>query len=168
MAKKAAKSVKKAGKQGVSKVKGRTSKGALTVRAAKAPDEKPIPLAAADKVLLQEALDLAAITADEIGDRIVALGRWLLARVFRNDTEAALSEDRSPIPVWRELVRRAGGPTCRLSKRLLSVSVRMAAHDRRIQDDTFRLLDPGRKEILLPLTDETRLARRRSMSSPSS
>ena len=30
----------------------------------------------------------------------------------------------------------------------------IAAHDKRINDDTWRLLEPGRKELLLPLGDE--------------
>jgi hypothetical protein len=32
--------------------------------------------------------------------------------------------------------------------------VAIAAHDKRINDDAWRLLEPGRKELLLPLADE--------------
>ena len=55
---------------------------------------------------------------------------------------------------WLELLRRAGGPTLRLSRRFLNVAVAIAAHDKRINDDTWRLLEPGRKELLLPLAEE--------------
>lgn len=59
--------------------------------------------------------------------------------------------------MWQELVRRAGGPTLRLSKHMLYVAVRLAAYDKRITDQTWRGLDPGRKELLLPLREDKRL-----------
>jgi hypothetical protein len=59
--------------------------------------------------------------------------------------------------MWLELVRRAGGPTLQLSKRLLYVAVRLAAYDKRIVDHVWRSLDVGRKELLLPLRDDARL-----------
>ena len=49
--------------------------------------------------------------------------------------------------MWQELVRRAGGPTLRISKHMLYVAVRLAAYDKRITDQTWRGLDPGRKEL---------------------
>jgi hypothetical protein len=55
--------------------------------------------------------------------------------------------------VWLELVRRAGGPTLRIGRRMLYVALQVAANDKRITDDTWRRLDAGRKEILLPLDD---------------
>ncbi len=51
----------------------------------------------------------------------------------------------------------AGGPTLQLSKRMLYVAVQLAAYDKRITDQTWRGLDPGRKELLLPLGAERRL-----------
>lgn len=40
---------------------------------------------------------------------------------------------------------------------MLYVALGMAAWDRRIQDSAFRTLDVGRKELLLPLDDESKL-----------
>ena len=84
---------------------------------------------------------------------LVEYGRWLLVNVFGDDASQALAgRDRNP--VWRSLVERAGGPSLRISVKLLEVAVRIAAHDKRINDDAWRLLEPGRKELLLPLRDE--------------
>jgi hypothetical protein len=41
-----------------------------------------------------------------------------------------------------------------LSRKFLYLAVTVAAHDKRIQDESWRLLEPGRKEFLLPLGDE--------------
>ena len=40
---------------------------------------------------------------------------------------------------------------------MLYISVRLAAHDKRIRDQTWRGLDAGRKELLLPLREDRRL-----------
>lgn len=109
--------------------------------------------------LLAEALRQAEETRNVVEDALVGFGRWLLVHVFEGDAGAVLTGERRNA-VWAELQRRAGGPSLRLSKRFLSVAVRIAAHDQRIQDDSWRLLEPGRKELLLPLaagTDEAPL-----------
>jgi hypothetical protein len=103
-----------------------------------------------------EALRLGEDLADEVEAKVSAYGRWLLEAVFANDAAAAL-DARTKNPVWQELVRRAGGPTLRVSKRMLFVAVQLAAYDKRITDQTWRGLDPGRKEILLPLAEDRRL-----------
>jgi len=59
--------------------------------------------------------------------------------------------------ISEELVRRAGGPTLRIGRRMLFVAVRLAAYDKRITDQTWRGLDAGRKELLLPLREDRRL-----------
>jgi polyhydroxyalkanoate synthesis regulator phasin len=84
---------------------------------------------------------------------VSAYGRWLLESVFDNDAAAALDE-KTKNPVWLELVRRAGGPTLRVGRRMLYVSLQLAARDKRITDQSWRGLDAGRKEILLPLDDD--------------
>jgi hypothetical protein len=56
-----------------------------------------------------------------------------------------------------ELVRRAGGPTLHVSTRLLYVALRISAYDKRITDESWRLLEVVRKELLLPLVDVTAL-----------
>ena len=81
---------------------------------------------------------------------MTAYGRWILEAVFRDDASAALDE-KTKNPVWVGLVRRAGGPTLRVSRRVLYVAVAIAANDRRITDQAWRGLDGGRKELLLPL-----------------
>ena len=103
--------------------------------------------------LLQEALRQAESTRNTVEDALVSFGRWLLVHVFESDTKRALAARKENV-LWDELRRRAGGPSLRLSRRFLSVALHIAAHDQRIQDDAWRLLEPGRKELLLPLGEE--------------
>jgi hypothetical protein len=114
----------------------------------------PAPLDAPQRRLLAEALRRAEETRDVIEDALVSFGRWALVNVFDDDAAAALS-GRHDNPVWRDLLARAGGPTLRLSERMLYVALHIAAHDKRITDEAWRNLEPGRKELLLPLGDES-------------
>lgn len=114
------------------------------------------PLAASHEPVLREALLRAEETRNVVEDALVSFGRWLLVHVFEGDSTQALAA-RKENPLWNELQRRAGGPSLRLSRRFLSVALHIAAHDQRIQDDAWRLLEPGRKELLLPLHDEAAL-----------
>jgi hypothetical protein len=116
----------------------------------------PVRLDSAQKKILGEALRLGADLADEVEAKVSSYGRWLLEEIFDNDAAAAL-DDKTKNPIWLELVRRAGGPTLRIGRRMLFIAVRLAAYDRRISDQTWRGLDAGRKELLLPLRDERRL-----------
>lgn len=103
--------------------------------------------------MLSEALRLGADLADELQSKVSSYGRWLLENVFDDDATAAL-DARSKNPLWLELVRRAGGPTLRVSRRMLYVAVQVAAYDKRIRDQAWRGLDAGRKELLLPLGED--------------
>ena len=94
-----------------------------------------------------------ATACDSMEDALVNFGRWVLVSIFNDDASAALDGKRSN-PVWHELVRRAGGPTLHLSRKLLYVAIQIAAHDKRINDEAWRKLEPGRKELLLPIGDE--------------
>jgi hypothetical protein len=116
----------------------------------------PVHLDAQEKRVFNEALRLGADLADELESKVAAYGRWLLEEVFGNDAAVAL-DDKTNNPVWLELVRRAGGPTLRIGKRMLYVALRVAAYDKRITDQTWRGLDVGRKELLLPLREDRRL-----------
>ncbi len=116
----------------------------------------PVHLKASEKKVFSEALRLGADLADEVEAKVSAYGRWLLEAVFANDAAAALDE-KSKNPIWQELVRRAGGPTLRIGKGMLYIAVRLAAYDKRITDQTWRGLDSGRKELLLPLRVDRRL-----------
>ncbi len=114
------------------------------------------PLTKEQRLLLAEALRRAELARDTIEDAVVELGRWLLVHVFEDDSTAAL-EGRRDNPVWRELLDRAGGPSLKMPARALHISVRIAAFDKRIQDEAWRNLEPGRKELLLPLRSEEAL-----------
>jgi len=116
----------------------------------------PVRLSAGEKKVFAEALRLGEDLAEEVEAKVSAYGRWILEAVFQNDTAAALDE-KTKNPVWQELVRRAGGPTLRIGRRMLYISVRLAAYDKRITDQTWRGLDAGRKELLLPLREDKRL-----------
>ena len=129
-----------------------TKKTALVAaRALVVADEAPLD--GAQRKVLAEALRRAEDTRNVMEDALVAFGRWLLVQVFDDDAGAALA-GRHHNPVWRSLLARAGGPTLRLSERMLYVAIHIAAHDKRITDEAWRNLEPGRKELLLPLGDE--------------
>lgn len=117
-----------------------------------------IPLDGAQRKMLAEALRRAEETRNVMEDALVTFGRWLLVQVFDDDASAALA-GRHQNPVWRSLLARAGGPTLRLSERMLYVALHIAAHDKRINDEAWRNLEPGRKELLLPLGDESTMRR---------
>jgi hypothetical protein len=117
---------------------------------------KPVHLTTPQKRVLDEALRLGADLADEIESKTMSYGRWLLESVFDSDATKALDE-KTQNPIWLEIVRRAGGPTLRVSRRMVYVALQLAAFDKRITDQTWRGLDAGRKEILLPLDDDKRL-----------
>jgi hypothetical protein len=113
-------------------------------------------LDAAEKTVLAEALREADAARDVMEAALVGFGRWILINVFHDDATAAL-EGKRENRVWQSLRARAGGPSLRVSEKLLYVAVDIAAHDKRINDETWRLLEPGRKELLLPLGDERQM-----------
>ncbi|CAN5555171.1 hypothetical protein BH09MYX1_BH09MYX1_10640 [soil metagenome] len=119
-------------------------------------DGAPVHLTKPERRVFETALRMGEDLADEVESKVAAYGRWLLEEVFANDAGAAL-DDRTKNPVWTELVRRAGGPTLRIGRRTIHVALRLAAYDRRITDQTWRELDAGRKERLLPLHEDRRL-----------
>lgn len=107
-------------------------------------DESPV---------FDEALRRGEDARDRMEHALVEYGTWLLAHVFGGDTSAAL-EHRRDNAIWMNLLSRAGGRTLKLSAKFLNVAVRIAAYDKRIQSDSWRLLEPARKELLLPLANE--------------
>jgi hypothetical protein len=118
--------------------------------------EAPARLTSGEKALLDEALRRGEDLREQVETTVTSYGRWLLGSIFGGDASAAL-DDKSSNVVWRELVRRAGGPTLRIGRRMLYVALQLAARDKRIADTTWRGLDAGRKELLLPLGDDGRL-----------
>ncbi|HEY1954381.1 MAG TPA: hypothetical protein VGH28_02190 [Polyangiaceae bacterium] len=113
----------------------------------------PAHLTSAERKVLDEAVRRGEDVREDLESKTLAYGRWLLEKVFDDDTTAAL-DDKSKNPIWQELVRRAGGPTLGITQHLLYVALRIAAHDHRIAATAWRNLDAGRKELLLPLGDE--------------
>ncbi len=118
--------------------------------------EPPVKLTFAERSLVNEALRRGEDVREQFESAVASYGRWLLGAVFDGDAAAAL-DDRSNNPVWRELLRRAGGPTLKISRRMLYVAVQLAARDKRIVDQSWQGLDAGRKELLLPLANDQRL-----------
>jgi hypothetical protein len=106
-----------------------------------------------ERGLLAEALRRGEETRDVMEDALVSFGRWVLVNVFKDDAASALA-DRTQNPVWLQLVHHAGGPKLRLGRKLLYVALHIAARDKRITDEAWRSLEPGRKQLLLPLGDE--------------
>ena len=119
-------------------------------------DNTPVKLTHGEKVILDEALRRGEDLREVIESKTLEYGRWLLEKVFANDTTEAL-DDKSHNPIWQELLRRSGGPTLAINRRFLYVALRIAAADRRISAQAWRGLDAGRKELLLPLHDDKRL-----------
>ena len=124
----------------------------------------------------QLALARAEETRDVMEDALVSFGRWMLVEVFNDDAGAALDE-RGDNPVWLELRRRAGGPTLRLSERMLCVALHVAA--RRTHAHGGKACDlwpyrPGCRRTSqasapaddLPPTSRDRVASRRPATSP--
>ena len=110
----------------------------------------PVRLSKAERGLLEEALRRGEDMRERAEAAVMEYGRWLLGEVFQNDARAAMDR-KSKNPVWRELLRRAGGPTLSISSRMLYVAVALAAYDKSLPDRSWRGLDAGRKEALLPL-----------------
>lgn len=116
----------------------------------------PVALSPEQKRLLDRALAEGQELQDRMQSAVLEFGRWLLVEIFEGHASSAL-DDKTENPVWLELVRRAGGPTLGVSRRMLYVSLAIAANDKRLSDESWRLLDVPRKELLLPLREPTRL-----------
>ena len=115
--------------------------------------EKPIPLDGPERALLNEALRRGEDMRVAVEASVTTYGRWLLGELFHDDTKAAL-DNKTGNNVWLELVRRAGGPTMQVDRGMLSATLRVAALDKRLNDETWRGLGFGRKRLLLPLAAE--------------
>jgi len=116
------------------------------------PPTQPLVLTKQEDLLLMEAVRRGESAQRKNSDTMLEYGQWLLDSVFGGSTTQAL-DPKSKNPVWMELVRRAGGHTLHVSRHFLYSSLRIAAYDKRIADEAWRLLDTGRKELLLPLVD---------------
>lgn len=118
--------------------------------------EPAIKLTSAERTLLNEALRRGEDAREQVEATVTAYGRWILGAVFKDDAGEAI-DPKTKNPVFRELVRRAGGPTLKISRHMLYVALQLAARDKRIADQSWQGLDAGRKELLLPLGRDDRL-----------
>ena len=107
----------------------------------------PVHLSTPQKRVFDEALRLGEDLADDVESKVAAYGRWLLQAVFGNDAASALDE-KTKNPVWLELVRRSGGPSLRVSRRMLYVAP-LLPRGRRERDRSVRLLEA--LVLVLPL-----------------
>jgi hypothetical protein len=122
----------------------------LSVRA---PSEVHDKLDAAEKKVLDEAIERAATVFETVDDAMSELGRWLFAQVFGDDTTAAIehAEDNA---VWSALVDRSDSAKVRLTRDALRAAVLCAAYDKRLNSDAWRSLDFSRKARLVRLGDD--------------
>lgn len=141
----------KRGKAASGGAKGTGGAGAGLVRGV------PGALSAQETELLEELLEAGRQTEDAVEDALLSFGRLVYRRLFGSKLAALKDEKTSPNRVWRELRRRAGGPTLKLDDKTVSVCVRIAAWDKAINDEAFRGLDLERKSRLLPLDDADQL-----------
>ncbi len=110
-------------------------------------------LAEPERKLFSEALRRGESAREGMEDLLKDYGSWLFVNLFNSDSTQVL-ENRREHPVWQVLVARAGGSTLRLNERMLTVSLLCAAYDKRLNDDNWRALDLGRKELLLRLESD--------------
>ncbi len=105
---------------------------------------------------LADALRRGEATQNRMDSALIEYGSWIVAHVFDGDTRAALAHRRDNA-VWSHLLARADGTTLPLNPKFLHVAVRIAAYDQRISTEAWKRLEPSRKELLLPLGDESLL-----------
>lgn len=114
-------------------------------------------LGAVERSLVDDILERARLVNAKIEAEVLGLGEYVLRTAFGNDTRQVAQEEAKPNRVWREVLGHAGGTILRMTSKTLSVALRVAAWDKAINDEAFRNLDLGRKELLLPLDDTVRL-----------
>lgn len=114
------------------------------------------PLNTAEQKLFAEALRRGESAREEMEDLLKDYGTWLFVNVFDNNSTKVI-EQRKESRVWQHLVARAGGSTLRLNEQMLNVCVLAAAYDKRLNDDHWRALDLGRKQLLLRLGEDSML-----------
>lgn len=112
-----------------------------------------VPLTKPDKTLLAEAQRRAVSLVRDAEGAIAGYGEWLFATLFGGDAKAVLDEDGRRSGVYRALLQSAGTAKMPLSKHALSVSLRIAAYDRRLADGAWSALRFTHKEKLLRLVE---------------
>lgn len=89
---------------------------------------------------------------------LVRIGQVVLDTCFEGNARLLLEEGAARTVRYAELVRRVGALGIGLGEKTLNVGVRIAAYDQLVRGNHWKLLDPGRKEDLLPLREPPLLA----------
>lgn len=89
---------------------------------------------------------------------VKVLGNWILDHIFAGDSKTALAARRTN-GTWRQLRALAGGPKFLPSRRMLYVSLSLAVKDALLKDPSWHALDTTRKELLLPLREDSLLCK---------
>ncbi|MFO0563473.1 MAG: hypothetical protein U0269_35950 [Polyangiales bacterium] len=110
-------------------------------------------LDAAERKVLDEAIERASGVFETVDDAISDLGRWLFTHVFGDDSSAVI-EHAQDNAVWRALVAQSDSARVRLTAELLRAAALCAAYDKRLNSDAWRSLDFSRKSRLLRLADD--------------
>lgn len=131
----------------------KTVKKAPTKPAPK-PVKKPTPsgIVLSPEALYAEALrrGVEAVRGAEL--LLAGYGQWLFANVLEGNTAAVLDGEIEH-PVWTKLLDAADGATLPIGRGTLSVTLRVAALDKRLADAAWSALTYTLKTELLPLGD---------------
>ncbi len=118
-----------------------------------APHRKASRLSDADRALLQSVIERAALVHETVESTWTEFGRWVFVQVFGEDSTSAI-DHRGDNPVYEELLRLADGPKVRIRAEDLERATLCAAYDKRLNNDSWRALNYGRKWRLLRLDNE--------------
>lgn len=125
---------------------------ALTV-AEQAKPAKGSRLSDTDRALLQSVVARAASVHETVESTWTDFGEWVFTQVFGEDSTSAI-EHADDNPVYTELLKLADGPRVRVRPEDIERATLCAAYDKRLNNDSWRALNYGRKWRLLRLEDE--------------
>ncbi len=128
--------------------KNRSSEDAATTTAA-----KRARLSEADRALLQSVLAKAAAVHEAVESTWTDFGQWIFTQVFGEDSTAVI-DHADDNPVYTELLHLADGPKVRIRREEIQRAVLCATYDKRLNNDSWRALNYGRKWRLLRIEDE--------------
>ncbi len=110
-------------------------------------------LDAAERKVLDEAIERSSAVFETVDEALSDLGRWLFSRLFGEDSTAVI-EHAEDNPLWSALIDAADSAKLRLTEATLRATVLCAAYDKRLNSDAWRALDFSRKSRLLRLEDD--------------
>lgn len=111
------------------------------------------PLSAAERAVLAEAVARGEALRKQSDEAVAGFGRWLFAQVFGDDSTATIAH-RDDSGLWRAIADAADSARMRLPLALVEAAVLCAAYDQRLNSDSWRALDFGRKSRLLRLEQD--------------